>query len=52
MNVTDLLKDSSGLIDSLKNAGVPGEKIAPLGDAISQQLGSGLGGLGLRRRRR
>ena len=42
MNVTDLLKDSSGLIDSLQDVGVPADRIEPLGDAIGQQLGGGL----------
>jgi hypothetical protein len=42
MNVTDLLKDSSGLIDALQDAGVPADRVGPLGDAIGQQLGGGL----------
>lgn len=42
MNVTDLLKDTPGLLDSIKNVGVPQDKIGPLGEAIGQQLGGGL----------
>ena len=42
MNVTDLLKDSPGLIDKIKDIGVPQDKIGSLGSAIGEQLGGGL----------
>ena len=42
MNINDLMKDSSGLMDSLQNAGVPADRIGSLGDAIGKQLGGGL----------
>ena len=43
MDVMDLLKGAPGLLDSIQQAGVPGEKIPDLGAALGQQLGGGDG---------
>jgi len=39
MDVSDLLKNAPGLLDSIKEAGVPQDKVSGLGEAIGQQLG-------------
>ena len=39
MDVMDLLGDAPGLLDSIKEAGVPDDKLSALGSAIGQQLG-------------
>ncbi len=46
MDIMDLLKGDSGLLDAIKQVGVPEAKIPDLGQAIGQQLG-GSGGLDL-----
>jgi hypothetical protein len=39
MDIMDLLKHAPGLLESLKDAGVPQEKAPELAGALSQQLG-------------
>ena len=43
MDVLDLLKGAPGLLDEIRQAGVPDDTIADLGAALGQQLGGGDG---------
>jgi len=42
MNVSDLLSNSPDLLNSIKEVGVPTDKVGGLTDAIGKQLGGGL----------
>jgi len=43
MNIMDLLNGSDGLVDSLKDLGIPEDKLGSLSELIGAQLGGGDG---------
>ena len=43
MNIMDLLKNAPGLLESIQQAGVPGDTVSEFADALGQQLGGGSG---------